>query len=148
MPDDVLIEMEEIRKLKARYFRLMDKKLWNEWGEVFTEDVVAVYHGPHSELRYEGRADLISRISSALTDTVSVHHGYMPEIEIISPTKATGIWAMFDYIQRPGLTMKGYGHYEEEYSKEDGKWRIRNLQLTRLRIDILPDSQQDQSRQP
>ena len=30
-PDD-LVEIEQIRQLKARYFRLMDQKKWDEWA--------------------------------------------------------------------------------------------------------------------
>src|SRR5262245_37696101 len=33
-----LVEIEEIKQLKARYFRLMDEKRWDEWAEVFAED--------------------------------------------------------------------------------------------------------------
>ena len=32
--------IEEIKRLKARYFRLMDTKQWDAWGEVFTRDGV------------------------------------------------------------------------------------------------------------
>ena len=37
--------IEQIKHLKARYFRLMDQKRWDEWRELSTEDVTAVYHG-------------------------------------------------------------------------------------------------------
>jgi 3-phenylpropionate/cinnamic acid dioxygenase small subunit len=33
-----LEEIEAIKRLKARYFRLMDTKQWDQWGDVFTED--------------------------------------------------------------------------------------------------------------
>ena len=35
-PDESLLAIEQIRQLKARYFRLLDTKQWDEWGEVFT----------------------------------------------------------------------------------------------------------------
>ena len=38
-PED-LVEIERIKQLKARYFQLMDQKRWDEWADVFTEDVV------------------------------------------------------------------------------------------------------------
>lgn len=128
-------EIEEIKKLKARYFRLLDQKRWDEWSDVFTEDVVAVLDGPPRELRYEGRKDMVERVSALIGNAVTVHQGHMPEIELTSPTTATGTWAMFDYLQWPKFTLKGYGHYEEEYVKQEGKWRIRRLRLTRLRVD-------------
>ena len=38
-------EIEEIKKLKARYFRLMNHKRWDGWVDVFAEDVIAVIEG-------------------------------------------------------------------------------------------------------
>ncbi len=138
-----LEEIEEIKKLKARYFRLMDKKLWEEWGELFTEDVIAIYHGPHPEIRYEGRADMVAQTSASLVEAVTVHHGHMPEIEIKSDTTAKGIWAMFDYVRMPGLILRGYGHYEEDYVKQDNKWRIKNLLLTRLHMEVTEEGAEE-----
>lgn len=137
-------EIEQIKQVKAHYFRLMDQKRWEEWKEVFTEDVTAVYHGvPRSrssdsltEVRCNGRADLVAKISSFLSKGISIHHGHMPEIEVTSPTTAKGIWAMVDYLRMPDFTMKGYGHYEEDYVREDGKWRIKTILLTRLHCDV------------
>ena len=39
-PEDI----EAIRQLKARYFRFVDTKQWDRWGDLFTED--AVFHVP------------------------------------------------------------------------------------------------------
>jgi hypothetical protein len=62
----------------------------------------------------------------------------MPEIELLSPTEARGIWAMFDYVEfKPLRGIRGYGHYHEEYRKSGGKWHISMLKLTRLRVDPL-----------
>jgi hypothetical protein len=138
-----LEEIEEIKKVKARYFRLMDQKRWNEWRELFTEDVTAVYHGTPrgsqgeepASFQCEGRENLVTKVSSLLANAVSVHHGHMPEIEVTSPTTATGIWAMFDYLRFPNSTLKGYGHYEEDYVKEAGAWKIKRILLTRLHCD-------------
>ena len=33
--------------------------------------------------------------------------------------------------------MQGYGHYREEYKREDGEWRIARTRLERLRVDSL-----------
>ena len=61
----------------------------------------------------------------------------MPEIEITSPTTATGIWAMLDILQEPGgeNLVHGWGHYHETYERIDGRWYIKTLRLTRLRVD-------------
>jgi hypothetical protein len=67
----------------------------------------------------------------------------MPEIEITGADTATGTWAMFDYVEFPPapsgerVGLQGYGHYTEEYVREEGEWRIKSLHLSRLRIDPL-----------
>ena len=38
MTAEQLTDIEAIKQLKARYFRLMDTKRWEEWGDVFTKD--------------------------------------------------------------------------------------------------------------
>jgi len=135
---DRMAEILEIHKLKALYFRLMDEKRWDEWAEVFTEDFVGVYDGPHPQLRFEGRAQIVAENRKILATARTVHHGHMPEIELTSATTATGIWAMFDYVELPEFTLRGYGHYHDEYVKQDGRWRIKATRLTRLRCDVTP----------
>ena len=134
-----LVEIEQIKQLKARYFRLMDQKRWDEWGDVFTDDATLQY-GPNEDDVFEGKKATVEGLSEILKNSVTVHHGHMPEIEITGETMATGIWSMFDYVEMPGLTLNGYGHYEEEYVKEDGRWKIKNFRLTRLRVDITPET--------
>jgi hypothetical protein len=33
------------------------------------------------------------------------------------------------------MGLQGYGHYHEEYVREDGEWKIARLELSRLRVD-------------
>jgi hypothetical protein len=130
-----LDEIEAIKRLKARYFRLMDTKQWDEWGDVFTEDA-HLAASPDPNETFSGRADIVKRVSTVLRDARTVHHGHMPEIELTGPDTATGIWAMYDFVDMPQLVLHGWGHYHEEYAKQGGAWRIRRSRLTRLRLDI------------
>jgi hypothetical protein len=57
--------------------------------------------------------------------------------EAVSPTTATGIWAMEDLlIFADGRELHGAGHYHETYEKHDGSWRIKSLHLTRTILNI------------
>ena len=68
---------------------------------------------------------------------MTVHQCHTPEIDVTSPSTATGIWAMEDMLRYPdGTELHGYGHYHETYEKQDGKWRIKLSKLTRLRADF------------
>lgn len=40
-------------------------------------------------------------ISERLATAVSVHHGHMPEISIADDSNATGVWAMYDWVDTP-----------------------------------------------
>lgn len=133
-----LEEIEQIKKLKARYFRLMDMKLWEEWAEVFTEDATVHVITAQLEIFWEGRQQIVTNNSSSLNNATTVHQGHTPEIEMTSESTATGIWAMSDYLVFPSGTLNGYGHYQEEYVKEDGQWKIKSLLLTRLREEWRP----------
>jgi len=136
-----LLDIEEIKRLKARYFRLMDTKSWDEYALVFAKD--AVMEVPEANVENHGREAIVRGVSTVLEGVRTVHHGHMPEIELTGPDTARGIWAMFDYVEFPlaksgdRVGLNGYGHYHEEYVREDGAWRIRRLRLERLRIDPL-----------
>ena len=134
-----LADLEEIKALKARYFRLMDTKQWEAWGDVFTEDC-SMHSGPPAAPPVHGRAEIVAYVRSNIEHVVTVHHGHMPEITFVDATRATGIWAMFDQLRGPGFDLDGWGHYHEEYRRcADGRWRIQSTRLTRLRVES-PDA--------
>jgi hypothetical protein len=136
-----LSDIEAIKQLKARYFRLMDQKKWDEWAMVFAKDAHLVV--PEGGVDERGRAAVVASVSGVLEGVRTVHHGHMPEIEITGADTARGTWAMFDYVEFPPnakgerLGLQGFGHYTEQYVREDGQWRIASLHLSRLRIDPL-----------
>ena len=133
--DDV-DDVEAIKRLKARYFRTMDTKDWDGMREVFTDDVVMDTTASGGGL-VTGADEFMAFLRSTLADAVTVHQGHMPEIEITSPTTATGIWALHDRIQWPnGMRLEGFGHYHETYEKHGGAWRIASSTLTRLHMDL------------
>jgi hypothetical protein len=134
-----LVALEDIRQLKARYFRNMDQKRWDDMREVFSRDA----HFEPGRFVIKGRDRIVEYMREALHPLRTVHHGHMPEITVTGPATAHGIWALWDYVEWPAdgadrQGLYGYGHYEEDYVVEDGAWRIARLLLTRLHVDLLP----------
>jgi len=131
-----LRDIEEIKRLKARYFRSVDTKDVATFRDLFTEDATFEALG---RVR-RGRDEIVAQSSLVDPGVRTVHHGHMPEIEITGPTTARGIWAMlddvvFEPVDGRRRRARGYGHYHEEYVKRDGRWYIATLSLTRLRIE-------------
>lgn len=127
-------DIDEIRKLKARYFRGLDSKDWDLYESVFAEDVVVDLSTAGGE-RYEGRPAFVA-YARALPLVQSVHQGHMPEIELTGPDTAEGVWALEDYnLWEDGSQNHGWGHYLETYEKQDGQWRIKTMRLSYLRME-------------
>ena len=130
-----LYDLEQIKELKARYFRLVDAQDWEAWREVFTDDV-RVDLGDGNPI--EGAGAFVAAVRGMVTGAVTVHHGHMPDLTIDSATEAHGTWALADYLEWPSGGMKGFGHERETYRKVDGAWRIASMDLSYLRVDPLP----------
>jgi hypothetical protein len=138
-----LLAIEEIKRLKAKYCRVMDEKNWQEWRNVFTPDGVMLVPEVKERPAIIGVDAIIEFIIPLLDTAVTVHHLHAPEIEILSDTEATGIWALDDNLwwtpEAPstyGWTkLRGAGHYREKYRKTEHGWRIAELALTRLYLE-------------
>jgi uncharacterized protein (TIGR02246 family) len=135
---DALGAIEQIRQLKARYFRLMDTKQWDALRGVFARDARLV--DLESGTAWTGREAIVAGLARVLAPPVrSVHHGHMPEIELTGDSEARGVWAMNDWVDTPAFTLDGWGHYHERYVFEDGAWRIADERITRLRVVRRPN---------
>lgn len=119
--NEELFAIEEIKQLKARYFRCLDTKDWAGYLAVFTPDATVdsswaytpidyagkrltidgAFPDPVSQWITQGAAKFVAETSKFLENAVTVHHGHMPEIKLTSPTTASGIWAMEDKIRWP-----------------------------------------------
>ena len=124
----VLEDIEAIKKLKARYWRCVDKKLWAELEEVFTEDATL----DAGDFHVQGSKAIAQSLREALGNVATAHGGHSPEIEITSDSTARGIWALQDYlVWESGRKLVGFGHYEDEYVKVHDQWKKKSLKLTR-----------------
>lgn len=146
-------DIDQIRALKARYCRLIDTKAWDDFRKLFT-DSMTFYRDdaavPMSTVPVTASADaFVDRIAVWLATAVTVHQVTSAEIDVETSDHASGVWAMFDWVDNPqfGIAYRGFGHYHERYEKGgDARWRIAELRLTRLRIDPLPPTRASEIR--
>src|SRR5689334_21809781 len=107
----VVDDVEAIKQLKARYCRTMDTKDWAAMRQLFVDDVVVDTTESGGNVT-TGANDFLTFLQATLADVVTVHYCHMPEIELVSPAAASGVWAMEDMLRWPdGTALHGYGHY-------------------------------------
>jgi hypothetical protein len=127
-----LEDIEAIKKLKAKYWRCVDRKLWDELADVFIEEATLEYG---SAIKLNGRQAIVQFLKDTLGADIVVtsHVGQRPEIELSGESTATGTWWLNDYIvMQPNLRRRGYAFYEDEYVKEHGKWRKKSTRITTM----------------
>ena len=126
----VLEDIEEIRKLKARYCSYCDDGYDVEGlASLFIDD--AVWDGG-----MRGRADGIDEIRSFFTRapqrlSFAVHMVLNPIIEVDRDT-GTGTWYLLQACTYGDgdRAVWGSARYDEEYVRVDGRWKFKSLKLT------------------
>jgi len=148
-----LLAIEQIKQLKARYFRLMDTKDWAALRTVFCDDAEfdaraslsldgagdAGRAAESNDWVYRGGDTIVAFIEAAAGPLRTVHHGHCHEIEIVSDSEARGVIAMEDQIwelDTGAPSLHGCGHYHETYRREADGWRILTSRLTRLYVKL------------
>jgi hypothetical protein len=118
-----LVEIEAIKRLKYRYMRYVDLKLWDEMGTCFTDDASVSYDS--GRWSCIGRDEIVKMLAAGLgPEVVSSHTVHHPEIDLTSATTATGTWALQDYVfnRRKNTTLHGTAFYWDEYVKVGEHW--------------------------
>jgi len=133
--------IEAIKRLKYRYMRCLDQKLWDEIGECFTEDATAAYSG--GKYAYRGREAIVGFLSKAMgaESFLSCHRVSHPEIDVAGDgATARGTWALEDTVieTRWGITIRGAAFYEDEYVRTPEGWKIRHTGYKRTYEEIQP----------
>ncbi len=138
-PED-LVEIELIKRLKYRYLRCLDQKLWDELEGCFTGDATASYGGGRYEL--DGREAIMSflRQSMGSTSMLTSHRVHHPEIDLLGPDEATGTWALEDVVVLidAGVNVQGAAFYVDRYVKQEEEWRISHTGYRRTYEELLP----------
>ncbi len=135
-----LVEIEAIKRLKYKYLRCLDLKLWDELAECFVENATSAYGG--GKYSYEGREAILEFLRDAMgADTFhSSHQVHHPEIDFTSETSARGVWALEDVVidMKWEITIRGAAFYEDEYVKRDGVWKIQHTGYQRTYEEMQP----------
>src|SRR5262249_38909613 len=129
-----------IKRLKYRYARCLDQKLWDEIGDCFTADAVAEYSG--GSYSYDGRDAIVDflRRSMGAETFHSSHRMHHPEIDLTGPTTARGVWALEDTVIEAQwqITIRGASFYDDEYVKEGDVWRMTRTAYKRTFEELQP----------
>lgn len=140
----------EVRRAKARYCRFIDTKQWDDFAELFVPDVTIRMVDPEGEViaAFDDRDSFMAATRAFLQGARSSHHIHNEEIDRISDSEISAIWAMEDIVVNsnpaPGqpTRMHGYGHYHETWKRTPEGWRIARLELRRtiLEFNAIPST--------
>src|SRR6266478_2905562 len=86
-----LEDIEAIKRLKHRYWRCLDLKLWDELAGCFAPDASVDYG--EGRYRFQGVEAIMRFLTQSLgreSGALGVHHGGHPEIELTGATTAHG----------------------------------------------------------
>jgi len=129
-----LHEIEAIKRLKYRYLRCLDLKLWAELETCFTADATAAYGD--GQYACSNREQILQFLRSALSghNMITSHRVHQPEIDLTTPSTAVGTWALEDTVieTNSNTTIRGAAFYRDEYIKVDGQWKIKSTGYQRL----------------
>ena len=139
-----LEDIELICRVKYRYWRAIDMGHIEEVRDLLTEDVRVDFVGGSYRWQMEGREVFMSALAKAFNpQTISVHTGHHPEIDVLTQTTAKGVWYLTDtfiYLTE-NIVTEGSALYRDEYLKVDGAWRIKVSTYERIyeRVDRLAE---------
>ena len=132
-----LASVEEIKRLKHRYFRTLDLKDWDTFRDCLATDVRASYgtQAMGEPLHFDNREAVVEFMSTNLgPGVITMHVASHPEIEVDGDS-ATGSWAFEDTVIVPDfkVSIRGAGYYRDTYRRDpDGAWRIASTEYERI----------------
>lgn len=136
-----LEDLELIKRLKYRYCRCIDTANMAELRELFTEDAGVCYVGGSYRFEVRGRDAILGALEQAFhADAIALHHVNHPEIDVISPNEARGVWYLKDWFcdLKHKIITDGSALYRDTYVKQDGRWLIKFASYERIYEIVTP----------
>lgn len=127
--------IEDIKQLKHRYFRSIDRRDTATLETLFTDDIEIDYEGGTYRWQMQGAGALIEALRAAFHPrSVACHTGHHPEIFIKSDTEATGHWYLTDVMinREQKIITSGSALYLDTYRKGADGWRIARSTYKRI----------------
>jgi len=121
--------IEEIKRLKYRYFRTLDLKDWEGFGDTLATDIRARYgtQAMDKPVHFDDRDAVVAFMSENLhRGVITTHVAHHPEVDV-DGSNASASWCFEDTVIVPEfkVQIRGAGYYTDEYRKDsDGAWRI------------------------
>lgn len=136
-----LSDLEDLKVLKHRYFRGIDRADWALLDGMFTDDVHVEYIGGTYRVHLSGAANMLEFLANSFhSGTMAMHHGHMPEIAFTGPDSAEGTWYLEDIFINFEDRTHTYGTaiYRDVYRREGGAWKIASTVYDRVMEVIEP----------
>lgn len=139
-----LLAIEEIKALKARYFRGVDSKDAAVLRAVFCDGATTDFRSEAPDALLHDPDAFTRSTLDTLAGMTTMHLAFMPEITIVSPTEARARWPMSDRIwaqdgvpaRLPFNSFEGWGMYHDTYRRTDAGWRIASTRLERTKVIV------------
>jgi len=131
----MLLDIEEIKNLKHRYFRAIDMADFDLLDNIFSQDITIDYRGGTYRWESEGKETIKESLRHAFhNQTAAMHTAHHPEIEILSETNATGKWYLQDifYNFDLGSVTQGTALYLDKYIKINDQWLSQHSEYDRI----------------
>ncbi|MCY1272175.1 Bile acid 7-alpha dehydratase [compost metagenome] len=129
-----LVAIEQIKQLKARYFRAIDTCNLELLHSILAPNVHIRFDSPTYQFELNGLDEAIEFYRTGFTNRrFGMHNGHTPEITV-NGDEASGCWYLSDlFVNLDEQTLlNGSAIYEDRYIKLNGEWRILQTGYKRL----------------
>jgi len=130
-----LEETDAIKRLKYKYVRCVDSKLWDELAQCFIQEATTTYGERYSHTGLEAIMDFLRKHNPP--EVITMHQVHQPEIDLTGTDTAKATWALEDYVisLKGDWSHRGTAFYYDEYVKVDGEWKTKHTGYKRVFLE-------------